>query len=246
MVGRATALLALLLALALYYGASRELSEFGPWTEVAFMSAVVIPAMFALVLVGLPLRLDSYLGIGALVLALVTAALTLAELEVAAYFAKFATVVALGWWAIRVFEEAWWVALLALVVVPVDILSVLFGPTRVIVEDLDPKVFGYGSITFPVPGFEVGQAGYQLGLPDVLFFALFLAACARFALRTHLTWLLMTFSFGGTIALAMLIDRDGFAALPLLSAAFILANADLLARRFLRERRAARAPARGS
>jgi len=82
----------------------------------------------------------------------------------------------------------------------------------------------------------VGETGLQLGLPDVLFFSLFLAACARFSLRTHLTWLLMAFSFGGTIALAILIDRDGFAALPLLSAAFLLANTDLIVRRLLQER----------
>ncbi|MGI9657617.1 MAG: hypothetical protein ACR2OD_01815 [Gaiellaceae bacterium] len=236
MVGRATALLALLLALALYYGASSELPELEFWTEIAFVSAIVVPAVFGLVLIGLPLRLDSYLGAGAVSLAVATAVLTLAGLDVAANFTKFATVVALGWWAVRVFEHAWWVALVAVIIVPVDVLSVLFGPTRVIIEDLDPQVFNYGSITFPVPGFSVGETGLQLGLPDVLFFALFLGACAQFALRIHLTWLLMAFSFGGTIALAILIDRDGFAALPLLSAAFLLANADLIVRRLLRER----------
>ena len=235
MVGRAAALLALLFGLALYYGASAELPSFELWPRVAFLSAVIVPAMFGLVLLALPLRLDRSLGVAAGVLALATAVLTIAGLDTAANFTKFATVVTLGWWAIQVFEHPTWVALIAIIIVPVDIVSVLRGPTRVILEE-HAQVFDYFSITFPVPGLAVGDGGFQLGLPDVLFFALFLGACARFALRTNLTWLLMTLSFGGTISLAILIDRDGFAALPLLSAAFLLANADLLVRRFLRER----------
>ena len=38
----------------------------------------------------------------------------------------------------------------------------------------------------------------------------------------------MTLSFGGTLALAIWLDEAGVAALPLLSAAFVLVNADLL------------------
>lgn len=227
MVGRATALLGVLLALALYYGASAELPSLELWPRVAFLSAVIVPAVFSLVLLALPLREDRLLLIGTAVLAAVTAVLTIAELDTAANFTKFATVVGLAWLAIQVFEHPSWVALVAIVIVPIDIISVLRGPTKVILED-QPAVFDYFSITFPVPGVPISDGGFQLGLPDVLFFSLFLAACDRFALRTNLTWLLMTFSFGGTIALAILLDRDGFAALPLLSAAFLLANADLL------------------
>lgn len=246
MVGRAAALLALLLALALYYGASAELPEFELWPRVAFLSAVIVPAMFGLVLLALPLRLDRRLALAAGLLAVVTAVLTITGLDTAANFTKFATVVALAWLAIQVFEHPAWVALIAVIIVPVDVISVLRGPTKVILEDA-PAIFDYFSITFPVPGVAIGDGGFQLGLPDVLFFALFLAACARFALRTHLTWLLMTFSFGGTIALAILIDRDGFAALPLLSAAFLLVNLDLMIRRYLTERQTDRpAPERGS
>ena len=235
MVGRATALLALVLALALYYGASAELPTLDFWAEVAFMSAIVIPGVFGLVLIALPLRLDRSLGIGAGVLALLTALLTIVGLDTAANFTKFATVVALGWLAIKVFEHPAWVALVALVIVPVDVISVLRGPTKIILEDR-PELFDYASVSFPLPGAALGEAGFQLGLTDVLFFALFLAACARFALRTNLTWFLMAISFGCTIALAELLDRGGFAALPLLSAGFLAANGDLLVRRFLRER----------
>lgn len=222
--------------LALYYGASTELPELSLWPRVAFLSALVFPAVFALVLVALPLYRDRALGIGALIMAVATAVLVVAGLDVAANFTKFATVVAIGWWVVRVFEEAWWVALIAVIIAPIDIVSVLFGPTRVIIEDLDPDVFNHGSIAFPVPGLSLSEGSFQLGLPDVLFFALFLASAARFALRVELTWLLMACSFGGTVALALLIGRDGFAALPLLSAAFLLANLDLFARPLLKER----------
>ena len=236
MVGRATALLIVLLALALYYGASAELPNLDLWPRVAFLSALVVPAVFSLTLLALPLRLDPRLPLAAATLAIVTAILTVASLDTAANFTKFATVVSLAWLAIKVFEHAGWVALIAIIIVPVDVISVLRGPTKVILEE-QPAVFDYFSITFPVPGVPLSDGGFQLGLPDVLFFSLFLAACARFSLRTNLTWLLMTCSFGGTIALAILVDRDGFAALPLLSAAFLLANADLLIKSLRKENR---------
>jgi hypothetical protein len=227
MVGRATALLGLLLVLAAYYAASDQLPSLDTWPRVAFMSAIVIPAVFATVLIALPLHRDRFLPLAVVGFALLTALLTIAKLDVAANFTKFATVAAVGWLAIRVFEHPGWVALVAVIIIPVDIASVLRGPTKVILEER-PEVFNYASISFPIPGASLSEASFQLGLPDVLFFSLFLVACARFALRTSLTWVLMAASFGGTIALAILVDRDGFAALPLLSAAFLLVNADLL------------------
>ena len=47
-------------------------------------------------------------------------------------------------------------------------------------------------------------------------------------MRPGLTWVLMTLSFGTTLALAVGFEISGLPALPLLSAAFLLANADLL------------------
>jgi hypothetical protein len=61
----------------------------------------------------------------------------------------------------------------------------------------------------------------NLGIPDILFFALFLAATDRFGLRTRLTWLLMTASFGVDDRLAVWLDLGGLPALPLLSLAFL-------------------------
>ena len=105
-----------------------------------------------------------------------------------------------------------------------------------------PDIWSYGlrnalSIAFPLPG-EHNSA--QLGLPDVLFFSLFLGAADRFGLRVWLTWILMALSFGATLALAVGFDISGLPALPLLSLAFIVANADYLWRNY-RSWRSARA-----
>ena len=97
-------------------------------------------------------------------------------------------------------------------------------------------VFSTLSFAFPVPG---EQSAANLGLPDLLFFSLFLAAAARFRLRVLATWALLVASFGATIAIAVAWDKLGLPALPLLSLAFLLANADLLWRA-LRNKRLAR------
>ena len=102
------------------------------------------------------------------------------------------------------------------------------------------------SFAFPIPG---ENGGANLGLPDLLFFALFLAASARWKLRPRLTWLLLTLSFGATLALAVWRDLGGLPALPLLALGFLLANADLLwsrVRTELREARSDRTETRSS
>lgn len=74
-----------------------------------------------------------------------------------------------------------------------------------------------------------------LGLPDVLFFALFLGAAARFGLRRRATWLALVASLGLTTVLAVYANpfkTSGLPALPGISLAFLLVNADLIWRRF--------------
>ena len=236
--GRAAALLAVLTALAVYYAISESLPALSTWGDVAFIGLALIPAVFALTWLALPFWRNagaSALAGAVVALAVLAIVCEVLGLDVAANFVKFAAVSAAGWWFLVFFEEVSWILLVALLIVPVDIYSVFRGPTKVIVEQ-QPQVFDALSIAFPLLG-EHNSA--QLGLPDVLFFALFLGAAVRFGLRPGLTWVAMTLSFGATLALAVAADIAGLPALPLLSAAFVLANADLVwrGRRTQRERR---------
>jgi hypothetical protein len=242
---RAASVLGLLTALAVYYTISEDLPDVGTWGDVAVVAFGLIPAMFVLTWLAVPLARDAgatALGGGVVALVVLAVFFEAAGLDVAANFVKFAAVSAAGWWFLAFFEEVSWVLLVALLIVPVDIYSVFRGPTKVIVEQ-QPRVFDALSIAFPLPG-EHNSA--QLGLPDVLFFALFLGATVRFRLRTNLTWVAMTLSFGLTLVLAVAGDISGLPALPLLSAAFVLVNADLIWRRLRAQRRAKSDGERGS
>ena len=224
---RAAAVLGVLTLLAVYYGVSESFPDFGLWGDVAFVGLVLIPAFFSLTWLALPLwQAAPTVALGGAVVALVVLAVlfSLAGLDIAANFIKFAAVTAAGLWFLAFFESVSWVLLVAILIVPVDTYSVFQGPTKVIVEE-QPQIFDALSIAFPIPG-EHNSA--QLGLPDVLFFALFLGATVRFRLRPGLTWVLMTLSFGATLALAVAFEISGLPALPLLSAAFLLANGDLI------------------
>jgi hypothetical protein len=233
-VGRAAALLVLGTALGLYYAFHEELWDASLWWDIAFVGLVLIPACFALVLLMLPLPLDQGWGVVALVCGVLAFAFHFAGWNGAENFAKLFAVSALGFWFLRWFEMLSWVVLVAAIIPWVDAYSVWRGPTKTIVTEHE-EVFTHFSFAFARPG-EANAA--NLGLPDLLFFALFLAAAARFELRVGLTWLLMTLSFGATLALAVWGDLDGLPALPLLSLGFLLANADLLWRRAMEARRA--------
>jgi hypothetical protein len=215
---RTAAVLAVLALLAWYYAVSEDLPALGIWGDVVFLSFGLIPLTFLLPLIALPLRRSRMERVGWAAIALVAVSVLLewGDLDIAANFVKIAAVVCVAWWFLSFFEALSWVLLIAVLIVPVDIFSVARGPTKEIVEN-QPQVFNALSISFPLPG-EHNSA--QLGLPDVLFFSLFLGAADR------LTWILMTLSFGATLALAVGFDISGLPALPLLSVGFVLANAD--------------------
>ena len=224
---RAAALLAGGILLSLYAVWHERLPNLSDWGDVAFLSFLVIPLMFVLVWLALPVREllgPLQLGLAAVALVLLSVGLSLAELDIPANLAKLFAATLVGWWFLTFFEAAWWVLLIAVLIVPVDLISVARGPTKEITEN-QPEVFEALSVAMPIAGED---ASAQLGLPDVLFFALFLGAAVRFALRPLPTWALMTLSFGATLALAIALEEAGVAALPLLSLAFVLVNADRL------------------
>jgi hypothetical protein len=111
---------------------------------------------------------------------------------------------------------------IALVIAAVDIYSVAAGPTHEIVHN-HPGVLDDLALNLRVLG---TYSVVQIGASDLIFFALFTAAAIRLGLRRWTTWTAMTASFGLTVVLADRLDT-ALPALPLLSAAFLAANADL-------------------
>ena len=231
---RAAAFAGLAAVVGVYYGVHQWLWGMSLWGDLAFLGIVLIPAVFGLVYLALPLwRLPApkllvlAAGFGGL-----AALLEWGGAGPVANFAKLAAMTLLGWLFLRYFEEVSWVVLVAVIVPWVDSYSVWRGPTKTIVTE-QPKVFSALSFAFPVPG---QNGGAKLGLPDLLFFALFLGASARFGLRRGWTWVCLTASVGGTMALATAFNVDGLPALPLLCLGFLLPNADLLWRAVRRGR----------
>jgi hypothetical protein len=203
------------------------------WWDIAFLGLVLIPACFALVWLVLPLRrarglLGVAIGFGLLAWACHEAGWNTAE-----NFCKLFGVTAIAFAFLSWFEMLSWVALVACIIPFVDAFSVFSprGPTNEIIKHHE-QVFTTFSFAFPIPG---EPAAANLGLPDLLFFALFLAAAARFHLRVGLTWIAMTLSFGATLALAS-VWRGGLPALPLLAIGFLAVNADLIWAEVQRER----------
>ena len=224
-------------ALAAYDTLHEHFWSASDWWDVAFIAAVLIPLTFAVVWLVLPLRLARGLLPTAIALVALTIALHVARWHTPENIVKLFAVTFVGFWFLRYFDTAAWVVLVSLIIPWVDAYSVWKGPTKVIVTH-HAHVFTALSYAFPLPGESTAA---NLGVPDLLFFALFLAAAVRFALRPRWTWLALTASFGVTIVLAVALSLGGLPALPLLSIGFLAPNADLLWKRLRTDRNAAAA-----
>jgi hypothetical protein len=234
-VGRATAVLTrrrlaalgvLAAVLAAYFAGHESLPDVSTWWDVAFIALLVIPGVFAPVWLLLPLRDWRWRWLAILVCIALAVVFSVLGWEGPASFSKLGAATFAGWLFLDFFEEASWVVLVALIIPWVDAYSVWRGPTNTITQKHEHFFFSL-SFEFPVPG---SNAGARLGLPDLLFFALYLGAAARWNLRTGWTWVCLTASLSGTLALATWpwLGVSGLPALPLLSVGFLLPNADLL------------------
>ena len=221
---RAVAFVALTAILACYYAWSSSLWNASTWWDVAWLALVLVPAVFGLVYLALPIRTRPWiLPVGVLLVPVVWG-LEEANLHALADFGKLAAASLLGFWFIGVFESLGLVVFVALVIPWIDAYSVWRGPTKSIVTHHE-HVFTSLSFALPIPG-EIDAA--RLGPPDLLFFALFLAAADRFGLRVFWTWLALALSFGATLAITVAANLSGLPALPGLSIAFLAVNADLV------------------
>jgi hypothetical protein len=228
-------------AVGTYYALSSHLPHVSAWTDVAVASLGVVPAVLSLVLLTLPVYRAPpawLLGAGAAFVGLAIAC-HLEGWGLAGNWAKFWAPTLLGWWFLTYFENVWWVVMIACIIPFADIYSVFWGPTQAITEHHASVYFGVAFAFVVPPPYGQSSGAASVGPPDLLFFALFVAAAARFGLRPGLTWLLMTASFGIQLVIAVGAGISGLPALPFLSVGFLLANGDLL----WREWRAHRNPA---
>jgi hypothetical protein len=223
-VGRFAALLGPLL---LYYALSLHLWHAGTWWDIAWIACVLMPAVFGLVLLALPLREARWLLPAGIAFAGIAVVLTITHVNIGANFARLGATTFLGWWFLGWFETLAWVVLVASIIPWVDAYSVWRGPTKTIVAHHE-HVFTVLSFAFPVPG---EHAAANLGVPDLLFFALFLAAAARFGLRVYATWACLVAGLGATIAITVWLNLSGLPALPAVAIGFLLPNADRVWRR---------------
>jgi hypothetical protein len=209
------------------YGfASEALPALPVQANIMLSSALVLAAMAVLVWGLLPLR-----TLGRRLPLLAAAALPLAVLFVwlgwvpLANVAKIVAAAAVGLWIAGELERLSWIVIVAVASAVVDVVSVAAGPTKAILAQ-GPVVVGYFTVAVTWLGYAYGEAFTGLGVSDVIFFSLYLGAARRFGLRTLWTAVAMALSFLVTIAAAMW--WTALPALPLLSAAVLAANADLL------------------
>jgi hypothetical protein len=221
---RWSALVGLAAALAAYYFVVDSIPRLSVWWEVALLGAGLLPAVFLFDVLVLPLARARGLLPLAVALGVLAVLAELGDLEVLANFAKLAGVTFFAFWFLGLFEELVLIVVVALIVPWVDAYSVWRGPTGNIVEH-HSQVFTWFSFEFSLPH---ERDDPRLGIPDLLFFALFLAAAARFRLRPAWTWLGMIAALAATIAIDVWAGVGGLPALPALSAGFLLPNADLI------------------
>lgn len=221
---RSAALAAVVAALVIWDAGAGVLPDVGLWPDVLVVALLLLPLTFAVPWIALPATSTRGLVPIAVALALLALLLDLAGFGSLFNVAKLLALTAVGFWFMQLFEALSWVVLVAVIIPWVDALSVWRGPTDYVVSQ-QPSLFDRVSIAFRLPG-EEGSA--NIGPPDILFFALFLATASRFALRVRWTWLTMVVLLGLTLILTTAFEVDGLPALPAIAVGFLLPNADLL------------------
>ena len=224
----------LAVAVVTWYLVAPHLDRLGLWPAVTIVAVGVLPATLGLIFLALPLWSNRWILAAAVAFGIAAVVTWEANAHLVSNFAKLAAYTCAGWAFLRLFEELGWVLIVALIIPFVDAISVAAGPTKTIVNH-HFEVYSTLAVAFLAPG---GAAAY-LGPPDVLFYALFLAATVRWRLRPGWTWLGMTGMYALTLVIAIAAGR-GLPALPFLSAGFLFANGDLFWRRMRRPRPHAR------
>jgi len=221
---RTAALAVVVAALVAWDAGAGVLPDVGRWPDVLVVALVLLPLTFAVPWIVLPAATARGVLPIAAALGVLAVLLYLAGMGSLFNAAKLLALIAAGFWFMRLFEALSWVVLLAVIIPWVDALSVWRGPTEYVVSE-QPSLFDRISFAFRLPG-EEGSA--NIGPPDIMFFALFLAAADRFGLRVRWTWLSMVGLLALTLVVTTTFDVAGLPALPAIAIGFLLPNADLL------------------
>jgi hypothetical protein len=223
---RALALATVMVALAVWGSIAADLPELPEGAAVAIAAMVVLPAFTLAIWLALPLARypAHWLLVAAAAFGALWVLFYFVDFEIASNVSKLSCFVLVGLWFLSLFEFLWWLSIVALLVPWVDIWSVAFGPTNYVTEE-QPGFFEQVSIALHVPG-ETATA--NIGPPDIVFFALFLAAAQRWHLRVAWTWICITGFLSLTLVAVWLLDSSGLPALPAVCLGFLVPNADLL------------------
>ena len=204
---RALALAALIVGIVVFGAVASRLPGLSQDGAVVVASLVVLPVLLATVWLALPLAQarDWFLLAPTVVAGLAAAGFYILGFDELANASKLVAFIFFGFWFLSLFAELWWLTIVAFLVPWVDIWSVAFGPTKYVTEE-KPGIFEGISVEIHVPG-ETATA--NIGPPDIVFFALFLAAAQRFGLRIGPTWLSMTGLLSLTLLLVVLLGPIG-------------------------------------
>jgi len=186
-----------------------------------------IPTMLLLaacVLVWLPARDEPFvLALLALGAGLLAAGATEAGSIPVADVTKALFAATLGMWLAWALDEPAVVVAVPLFVAGIDIASVSGGPSELLARD-SSRTGEFLSLYLPAWG--GGRAGV-LGLADLIFLAFFAASAWRFDLRRRATGIALMLALPATVVIQVELDV-AVPALPVLAAALLLPNLDLL------------------
>jgi hypothetical protein len=228
-VRRPTALLTAALAALLAYGlVTPALPDVGGTGDVNTLisDVTVLLGLGACVVALLPARDEPFvLALLALGAGLLAAAMTQADSVPLALVFKTLFGGALGMLLAKVLDEPAVVVGVPLFVAGIDIASVAGGPSELLARD-SSRTGEFLSVYLPAWG--GGRAGV-LGLADVIFLAFFAAGAWRFGLRRRVTGAALLLALPVAVAIQLTADTT-IPALPVLAAALLLPNLDLLPR----------------
>ena len=123
------------------------------------------------------------------------------------------------------------VLIIVLAAIASDLFSVFAGPTRVLVQE-DSPILDALLLVFPTFG---SALGFGLGVSDLIFLALFVAAGRFLDLRYAATLLGLCFAAFLAVTAGLLLQRP-LPALPFIAIAFVIINADLIVTSLVKSR----------